>query len=257
MKKRPGIRSAGIVLTAAAAVVCLLVGAFVLSMRGGTRDTIVLPEDAGSAPSEQPAVESGEPFLEVDRENVQQVLTTLARPAAYVQGLEVTSFWEHGAAEATVRIWCSGNLRRAQITAGQQTQNLLTDGETVWLWYDGDARALTPDASVTFDDLIGIPTYELLVDIPPETIDEASFVTLDEPAGLSCLYLSVTDGAYTERYWVDVNTRLLCRADTLQDGERIYRLLQTDCQTMSPGDTALADVFRLPDGTTVTDPDAS
>ena len=59
MKKRPGIRSAGIVLTAAAAVVCLLVGAFVLSMRGGTRDTIVLPEDAGSAPSEQPAVESG------------------------------------------------------------------------------------------------------------------------------------------------------------------------------------------------------
>ena len=257
MKKQHGIRSVGIVLAAVAAVLCLLVGAFYLSTSGGTRDTIVLPEDTGQTPAERPAVDGEAPFLEVDRENVQQVLTTLNRPAAYIQSLDVTNYWTGGAAERTVQVWASGNLCRAQITTDGQIRNLLTDGETVWVWYNDDVRAVTPDPSVTFDDLIGIPTYEFLLDIPPETIEEASFVTLDEPEGLNCLYLSTADDSVVRRYWVDVNTRLLCRADVLENGSRIYQLVQTGCQALAPGDMALDDVFRLPDGTAITDPAAS
>ena len=77
------------------------------------------------------------------------------------------------------------------------------------------------------------------------------FVTLDEQQGVSCLYVSVADGEDTDRYWVDVNTRLLCRADTLSGGGQIYQLRQTGCQTLTPEDTALQGIFQLPDGTAV------
>lgn len=253
MNRRPGARSAGIVLAAAAAVVCLLLIGVLVSIRGGTRDTIVLPEDSGGAQPEAPTVDAGEPFYTVDRENVQSILEVLSRPAAYVQTLTVTSYWSDGQAERNVQLWCSGSLIRAQITAGRQTQHLLTDGETVWVWYDGEetARALTPDETVTFDDLTGIPTYETLTAIPTEAIEEAGFVTLDEQQGVSCLYVSVADGEDTDRYWVDVNTRLLCRADTLSGGGQIYQLRQTGCQTLTPEDTALQGIFQLPDGTAV------
>ena len=69
----------------------ILLAAVVMSIRGGTRDTIVLPDDTASAEPESPPVEASEPFLTVDRENVQEILATMARPSAYAQSLEGTA----------------------------------------------------------------------------------------------------------------------------------------------------------------------
>lgn len=256
MKQRPGIRSAGIVIAATLLVVCLLVAAVLISIRGGTRDGITLPESSGTTEPEQTPVSEEDPFLEVDRENVQAVLDTMARPDAYHQVLTVTNLWESGSAETTVELWRSGALIRARRTENGRVENLLTNGTTVWIWYDGEtsAKALTPEESVSFDDLSGIPTYETLAAIPASSILEAGFVTLDQGEGTDCLYLSVSDGVYEDRYWVDVSNQLLCRADTLLDGVQTYQLRQTSCQALSPEDTALQDVFQLPDGTAVTEP---
>lgn len=258
MKKRPGVRSAGIVLAATLLVVCLLVAAVLISIRGGTRDGITLPENTGTGEPEKTPSAEEDLFLEVDRENVQAVLATMARPSAYHQELTVTNLWDNGSAETKVELWCSGSLIRAQRTGNGQVENLLTDGATVWIWYDGDtkARALSPEESVSFDDLVGIPTYETLSSIPVSAILEAGFVTLDQGDGLNCLYLSVTDGTYEDRYWVDTGNQLICRADTLLDDVQTYQLRQVSCQTLSPEDTALQNAFRLPDGTAVTEPTA-
>ena len=255
MKKRPGARSAGIVVAATLLVVCLLVAAVLFSIRSGTRDGITLPDSSATAEPEPAPVPEEDPFLEVDRENVQAVLATMARPEAYHQVLTVTNLWDSGAAETTVELWRSGSRIRVQRTAAGQTEILLTDGETVWLWYAGDtaAKVLTPDETVSFDDLSGIPTYETLSSIPETAILEAGFVTLDQDEGIDCLYVAVSDGAYEDRYWVDVNNQLICRTDTLLDGGQIYQLRQTSCQTLSPEDTALQNIFQLPDGTAVAD----
>ena len=256
MKKRPGVRSAGIVIAATLLVVCLLMAAVLISIRGGTRDGITLPDSSGTTEPEQTPVSDEDLFLEVDRENVQAVLDTMARPEAYHQVLTVTNLWDSGSAETTVELWRSGSRIRAQRTENGRVQNLLTDGTTVWIWYDGDtrAKALTPEESVSFDDLTGIPTYETLAAIAPSSILEAGFVTLDQGDGLNCLYVAVSDGAYEDRYWVDVNNRLVCRADTLLDGIQTYQLRQTASQTLSPEDTALQNVFQLPDGPAIPAP---
>lgn len=252
-KKRPGARSAGIVITATLLVVCLLLAAVLVSIRGGTRDGITLPETSGTTEPDQTPVSDEDPFLEVDRENIQAVLDTMERPNAYHQVLTVTNLWDSGSAETTVELWRSGSLIRAQRTTGNRVENLLTDGTTVWIWYDGEtrAKALTPEASVSFDDLTGIPTYETLTAIPTEAILNAGFVTLDQSDDLNCLYVAVSDGEYEDRYWVDVSNQLICRADTLLDGVQTYQLRQTACQTLSQEDTSLQNVFRLPDGTSL------
>ena len=257
MKRKPGsVKTAGVVIAATLLVVCVLVAAFLASTRSGTRDTITLPE-AGTAPSpgSDQEVES-EIFLEVDRENIRQVLDAMGRPEAYHQVLTVSKFWDSDSSRQTVEFWQSGERVRARIQDDSRTKHLLTDGQQLWVWYEGEtaARQLALDGTITLDDLTGIPTYETLVALEPSEIAEAGFVTLDEMEGLNCLYLRSVDGEQADRYWVDANTQLLCRADSQADGALVYQLEQTACEVFTPGDATLESMFTLPDGTAVAAP---
>ena len=252
-KRSDGARTAGIVIAAALLCVCILLAVVFTSIRGGTRDSITLPDAAAAVEPDLEPAPSNTGFVSVDRENVQAVLDTMLRPEGYHQVLTVTNFWEGGSASRTVEIWRSGSLARARIAESDRTRNLLTNGETVWIWYQGErtARAMQPDASVSFDDLTGVPTYETLAERLPDDIVEAGFVTLDEPDDLSCLYISVRDGIYEDHYWVDVRTQILCRADALAGTEQTYQLRQVSCEVAAAGDASLEGVFQLPDGTAV------
>lgn len=245
--RRPA-KTAGIALSAALLAVLALLVVALLGVRGGTRNTIVLPDaDAPAEPELAPAPAEAL-FVAIDRGNIQAALDGMRRPEACHQTLSLVSYWENGSAETTVELWYSGNLARAQVQESRRTRHLLTDGQTLWLWYEGgEAVALTPDASVGFDDLIGIPTYEALSSIPEAEILDAGFVTLD--AGVSCLYIAAQDGEIEERYWVDTATQLLYRADAFQGAEQTYQLRQRGCEVLSAADAAMAGVFRLPDGT--------
>ncbi len=249
-QKRARRRTAVFVTAAGLLALTGLLAAVLLTIRGGTRSTIVLPEPALPAAPEQ-ETELVEPlFLEVDRTNIQKILATMRRPTAYHQSLTVTAVWPGGSSSSNVELYRSGDLFRAEVTGGGAGRTLLTNGETVWLWYaDGGAvRALEPEADVRFDDLIGIPTYETVAAIAPDKIEEAGFVTLE---GASCLYVSTRDGAYEERYWVDASTQLLCRADALENEQLTYQLRQTLQEVLSEDDAALEGLFQLPDGTRV------
>ena len=257
MKRKPdSVKTAGVVIAAALLVVCVLVAAFLASTRSGTRDTITLPETGSSpSPGNDQEVES-EIFLEVDRENIRQVLDAMGRPEAYHQVLTVSKFWDSDSSRQTVEFWQNGERIHAQIQEGSRTKHLLTDGQQLWVWYEGETvpRQLALDGSITLDDLTGIPTYETLVALESSNIAEAGFVTLDEMEGLNCLYLRSVDGDQADRYWVDANTQLLCRADSQSGNTLVYQLEQTACEVLTPGDTTLESMFTLPDGTAVTAP---
>lgn len=250
MKGRPGgVKTAGIVIVAALLAVFALSAVVWMGIRGGTRDTIVLPDAAAPAePALEPAPSEAD-FLRIDRENVQQALASMARPEAYHQMLSVTSLWQGGSASATVELWRSGALARARVDEPERTRHILTDGETVWLWYEGDtaATAFRPEDGVTFDDLAGVPTYELLTRVARQDVLDAGFLTLDGERNV--LYLAVQDGASEDRYWVDTATRLLYRADSFSGTEQTYQLRQLTCEVITAEDDTLQGVFQLPDGT--------
>ncbi len=246
-----GIRTAAIVAAAALLTVGILLAVVLSSIQGGTRDAITLPDPTASTPVEQTPEQAPEIFVAVDKDNIQAILDTMARPEAYHQTLTVSTLWSGGSSSRTIEIWRSGALAHARIAEGGQTRCLTTDGTTLWVWYEGDsaARALDPDETVTFDDLVGIPTYETLTALEPADILDAGFVSLD---GRSCLYIASDTGGGEDRCWVDASTQLLCRADALDGDEQTYQLRQSACEVLSTDDGSLRDAFTLPDGTSVT-----
>lgn len=239
-----------VIVTAVALLVSgLLVAAVLSTIQSGIRSTITLPEDPLPAAPEPDAAPSAENlFVEVDRENIQAILSTMQRPETYHQILTVIRLWSGGSSTRTIELYRSGEKAFASLTGEGRDRRLLTDGQNIWIWYadEGQARALSPDPSVSFDDLVGVPTYETVSSLPPGSIGEAGFVTLD---GVRCLYVSAIDGEYEDRCWVDASTRLLCRADALEDDQLTYQLRQSAFDI--PDEAALSAVFRLPDGTAI------
>lgn len=244
--KNGRLRVIGIVAAAALLVSGLLLAAVLSTIRSGMRSTITLPDGPLPAPSEPEGAAAEDLFVEVERENIQRILSAMQRPESYHQILTVIRFWHGGSSARTVELYRSGERAYARLSGEGRDRSLLTDGQTVWLWYadEREVRALSPDSSVTFDDLTGIPTYETVSALPARSIAEADFVTLD---GASCLYVSARDGTSEERYWVDASTKLLCRADALEEDQLIYQLHQTLWEI--PDEETLRDIFRLPDGT--------
>lgn len=246
--KNGRLRVVGIVTAAALLVSGLLLAAVLSTIRSGVRNTITLPEGPLPAPSEPEGAAADDLFVEVERDNIQRILSAMRRPETYHQILTVIRFWHGGSSTRTVELYRSGERAFAKLSGEGRDRSLLTDGNMVWLWYadEKEARALSPDPSVTFDDLTGIPTYETVSSLPAPSIAEADFVTLD---GASCLYVSARDGDSEERYWVDASTKLLCRADALEGDQLTYQLRQSLWEV--PDEETLQDIFRLPDGTSV------
>lgn len=257
MNKQPGgAKTAGIVIAAALLAIGVLFLVFFLAIRGGNRDTITLPAQAPAVQQEQQSA-SDDLFISVDRDNVQQILAAMKLPEAYHQTIEVSWSWENGSGAKTVELWCSGARRYAEIREADAAKYLLTNGTDAWVWYERDAEALSVqlDDMLTFDDLLGIPTYESISRLEVGEIQEAGFVTLEDMDDTNCLYISVTEGesGYQDRFWVNTGTQLLCKADSLHRGTQVYRLQQSALEILTVEDATFDGRFRLPNGEEITE----
>ena len=193
---------------------------------------------------------SGEaPLVQVDvtRHTVQAVIAQLQRPDSYYRQLTVETFWSSGSSATQVQTWVDGGYTyvRAVLPSGQIRCSLAA-GEDVYYWYEGSSEWLTaPQGALSADLTQRIPTYEDVLELPLRDISDAGSGLQGEEY---CVYAETTadEFGYLERYWVSVDSGLLVRAETVQDGQVVYSMssagpLQTPC----PGDVA----FQLPDGT--------
>ena len=238
-------------LLGAAALIILLLAVvlFTQSVQQKQEQSIVLPELRQSDPVSEP-VGSDFSFAEVSAKNVQQVIETLQRPDCYHQVLTLTTETFPESTDANAELWRCGRLLRAEITQNGVTQTLLTDGSVFYLWYDGDrtaARVEAPDA--TADELIGLPTYEVILSLAPEKIREASFVSLQEPEAQSCVFVDCEHDGLQQYYWIGLQSGLLFRQTTLQHSQPIFSAQQTLLEPLGENDAVFSDRFLLPDGT--------
>ncbi len=249
---RQALRTAVIVAVVVLAVTVLLVVLFFGGAAQTQQQSITLPEPSAAQPQEEEPAEAAEPnlFAEVTRENVQAVLRSLARPSSYHQTLTVLTYAGESSRQQQVDIWRSGDLLRADLTDENGVKSILTDGESVYLWYDGDetALALPLREGVRAEELIGIPTYETILAIDVAQIEGADFVTLEEPSQLACIFVSFVSDGCTQYYWIDVQSGLLCRQTMLQNDSPLYIMQQARLDVLAEGDEALSDAFCLPDG---------
>ena len=239
------------VSTRGMAVIVVIGALFVGNMQQNKRDAIVLPDAAQSTQPELQPDENEPALLEVTRENVQSIVRYLHRPQYYHQSYTITRQMGGAASESTAELWVSDTRVCAVLTSAAGEKHLLTDGQTLYVWYASDekVRQLPVSPDVTMDELTGIPTYELLDTLPPETITDGEFITDDRyDSGRQIFAAAEQDGVRRE-CWISLDYGLLTESILKREDETVYDALQTGLEILAAGDEAFDDVFVLPDGT--------
>lgn len=243
-----------IVVLIALVIVAAVFASFGSYFLPGQIPEVVLPTSPGTEESGQPqptTVPGTDQYMavEVTPDTVQSVIATLARADSYAREITVRDIWgteeeEQGA--TAISVWVDGGFTRLQSTlASGRVQNVLMDAETVYLWYDTSVRYLALSGDEVTPDLIQrFPTYEDVLDLDTESITDAGYAMLQD--GSSCIYVEVareeTDSV--ERYWVDIASGLLVRAETETQGQVVYQMSASALQSPCPATAS----FQLPDG---------
>jgi biopolymer transport protein ExbD len=250
-KNLKNLKTPAIVTAAVLAVILILVVIFLIASQKNKHTDIELPAASAQTQAAASSAPQQKSFAEVTPDNVQEMLKkSLSRPSAYHQVFTIERTSGAATRSSIAEIWVSGDKFRADLTEDTTVKTVLTDGKTLYIWYNDDQSPVSVklDGSITRDDLAGIPTYEDLLAIPRADIDEADFVTLPDDAEQQCIFMNYRKDGFQRYAWVSLQTGLLCRQTTLLNDEQVYSLSQTQIEVLTDGDESLSDVFLLPDG---------
>lgn len=252
MENRNGkIRTLILIITAALFVVSAIALLAFLGSRDADWPKIALPPEGWQ--SGDSSLLPGDGFVTVTTENAGQVVENLKRPDYYHHILAQTTTADSAAGRQTTDIWFFDGVWKIITTTDGQTRHVLTDGKSAYLWYRDESwrvESVVLPEGISPDDLAGILTYESIVDIPAEEIVAAEYVLLTEQSSAPCLYVETQYGeGSANRFWVDLATGLLCRADCFLDGTESYHLEQTGLSILEQTDENLLRQMLLPDGT--------
>ena len=237
-------------ILATLAVIVVIGALFIGNIRQNTRDAIVLPDTAQSVQSESQPDENKPALLEVTRENVQNIVRSLHRPQYYHQTYTITRQMNGAVSETSAELWVADTRVCAVLTTASGEKHILTDGETLYVWYAGDetVRTLAASQNATMDELIGIPTYEQVGAMPPAAITDGEFITDDRYDSGQQIFAAAEVGTVRRECWISLNYGLLTESILKSGGETIYDALQTGLEILAAGDETFEDVFTLPDG---------
>lgn len=240
-----------LVSLAALAIICVVIVLFLRGNRQSEHEAIVLPETAAPAQTSEPEPVKEAPALaEVREDNVQKILRSLSRPSSYHQELNIVRTVDGKEYGETVYLWVSGKLLHADLISDSGIKSVLTDGETLYLWYDDDSSVtqFELDSSVSMDDLIGIPTYESILELEEGFIEKAEFVTEEQMDNMNCVCVRAKEDEVTKEYWVSLDSGLLCLEKETEREIPTYSVRQSSLEILADGDIVLSDIFILPDG---------
>ena len=185
---------------------------------------VVLPDpsDTGEQTEEEGAGSGSLALVEVTPETVQTAIATLDRPAQYRRSITIEQFWDGGSGTYEVNVLAYGRWTRTDRTMPDgRARHTITNGETTYIWYDGDREAFSaPAAGISADNEQTIPTYEDVLELPVEAIAQADYRVISE---VNCIYVETGElaGGIVLRYWVSVETGLLVASERLLEGETI------------------------------------
>lgn len=259
MDQRDNMVRFGVLL--AIVIVAAVLGSFGFRLFGSSTPAVELAPVATAAPTPAVTQGPGQTFgqdglllVEVTPETVQEVVATLSRLDSYSRTITVEQFWADDAQDSGVasavtqsQVWVDGGYTRADLTlANGRERTVIVGPDSLWSWSWGEYSYYTGTADSLDADLAQyIPTYEVVLELPPEQITSAGY---ERREGVDCVLVEAVSGPmeYARKYWVSVESGLLMAAETWEGETLIYRMSAT--QGAALGEDA---DFRLPDGTVV------
>ena len=221
---------AALVAAAAVIIVC-----FVLFRRESSGQDIVvsLPtaEPVESSPAESP---QGDNFADITPDTVQAAISTLSRAQSYSRTVTVKYYWPGGESSTELYSWVDGERTRIRIQLDADSENILVDGSTLYIWYDSiPAQVYSGPVtdSLEADQWLRCLSYEDLLELPTTDIFTAAYELYN---GESCIYVEYDSGDldYKNCVYISTATGLLVAAETYDATGLIY--------SMSAGAASLA-----------------
>ena len=218
MKRTQKLVTWGIVILVVLVVLLMLVSNLRRSSRVVLPDTNTSAEGGGDLPAEGGALT----VVEVTPETVQAAIETLRRPEAYSRTVTVEYLWTGGSGTIELSTAVSAPWTRVDRTLPDgQIRHSITDGETTYIWYNGESEVYTgPAGAISADAEETIPTYEDVLALSPERIVQADYRVVSD---VRCIYAETAEDAwgYAQRYWVSVDTGLLVVAERAKGRDRL------------------------------------
>ena len=194
--------------------------------------------------------------VEINRDTVQAVVSTLARPEIYSRDVVIESFWEGGQAVFNISVAVKHSATSLSITppSGQEKRIIITP-DKLYIWHAGDdvVFAGSPnsmgDGIRTADEWQMLNTFENILGLSGNDIIDAGYAYFGGEMCVFALYRSPQLGNL-RKYYISLDLGLVIAAlEHDSRGMLIY--------TMTAGNTFIGEVnpeaFRLPDGTEVID----
>ena len=193
--------------------------------------------------------------IEVNRDTIQAVVSTLSRPEIFSREVLIESFWEGGNAVNNISVSVSGGMTSLRIlpSVGVERRIIVTP-EIEYIWYKGDRDPFTRNISLSGDDLRAADEYQMLftfediLKLDSDDILDAGYYERDGELSVFAVLRSRAFG-YIRTYYISLEHGLIIAAVEYDTNDAIvYR--------MAAGDTLVGEVdpaaFILPDGTDLT-----
>ena len=215
-------------------------------------DTVQLP--VAAPPIERPkehepdAVDS----VEVTRDTIQAVISTLSRPSTYSRDVVVENFWSGGRAEYIINVYVKNGITSLRTTTPLGIdKRIVVTNDTLYIWYRGDRDFYagiidsTGDEHRKADEWQMLVTFEDILELDKNYIVDAGYTEYEGEDCVYAVYLSPLLG-YSRTYYVSLEIGLVIAAEEYDEtGELIY--------SMTAGESFVGDIdsamFTLPDGT--------
>ena len=247
IKRVLGITAFGVLFIIAVIGVVLLVSN--LRPEGGA---ISLPETSESPASPAETGQDALDRVEVTRETVQAVVSTLARPGTYTRKLSVESYWDGGQAAFAIDVAVKDGVTslRVEPPVGDRKMIVVTP-DALYIWYGSEIAPFIGDPGSqgdgyrTADEYQMLVSYETIRDLSVDDIIDAGYT---EYEGEDCIFISyqTSELGYTMMYYVSIGLGLITGAEEYDEtGGLIYRMSAGECQIGE----AEPEMFTLPDGT--------
>jgi hypothetical protein len=218
--------------------------ALVFTNRGGTAELILPDTQLPISASDDPDADHAPMSVEVTPDTVQAVIRTLSRPDSYSRNVTVESSWEGGSAQYRISSRVKGGRERLSVECDgwDEAKNILLTEDEITIWYGSDTsrRYTAPrrsgDSGPDLGDELGmIPTYEDVLELDPDKINDAGYVRRD---GWKIMVAATDDITGCERYYyVSVDTGLLEAAEVYDGDRRIYLMQAGAAELNAPDDS--------------------
>ena len=201
--------------------------------------------------------------VQITPQTVQAALRTVPRSKFYRRTVTVTQFWNGGSGSYTSVITRPAPLNSIAVEsntfnnitaknntfnntaienndwiqidlniAGGHVRHTLTDGQTSYIWYDEDSTRYRriPAGTFSAENEQHIPDWETDVLSPDADITQTGYQMY---SNTKCVYVETRRENYRNRYWINIETGLAEAAETLWNGEIIYRMEAADMDNES------------------------